>query len=1127
MVECVMVILTSIRRFDYGYDKRRLQTVTDELGRVTTYAYDLLDRLLTLQLPDPDLGGPLTAPVYAYQYDILGRKKKETDPLGRVTEYEYDEVHNLLNVEQTDYNGITVVAVNQWVYDFGHRLTSVTDPLGRTTSFQYNALDNLIQTTQPDPDGAGPLAQPIWMWAYDVLSRQSYAIDPLGARADFAYQNVWRTVVATPPDPLSGSPGSYDTTTVMNGAGQATSYTDELGRETTYTYNAYGWLTGVILPDPDGPSNPLASPFSSITYNNVGNIASTTDHAHRTADYFYDARHRLIEVREVDPDGGGPLGQPSTFYAYDAASQLTSVTDPRGKVTSYEYDNLGRLKKVSEADPDDGGPLARPETFYAYDAASRLISVTDALAHTTSYQYNALDDLILMVLPDPDGVGPLASPEWEYTYDAASQLLSATDPLNHTTTYGYDNLGRMILATDPLSGQTAYNYDAVGNLKILTDPVGNDTLWNYDKRYRLTSEMNELGKTRYFEYDPVGNLTERTDRNGRVIEFTYDNLDRVTQEQWLGTGARTLTFVYDAYARLNSAGDVSATYRYAYDVVGQVALETQEIAGLAALAYEHTYDISGNLLTTSARLGVTVSPGDPPSISGGTYDFKNEFTYDNLNRLTKLTQQSQSGGNVVAEKRVDFAYNAVGQFTDIDRYQNLTGTQLVAHTDFGYDNLGRLTQIAHSKGANNLGTFNYTWDAASRITQIIDDYVGTSWDETHVYSYDNTDQLTSANHSVQSDEAYDFDANGNRDGSQTHLGATNSSTVIANNRVSTDGVYNYTYDDEGNLTKRTKISDGSYTDYTWDHRNRLIQVVSKTSAHVVTSQVDLEYNYLNRLIKEVIDADGAGSGPALDRYFSWVGDQIALQWDENASTSAIELTHRYLWGPMVDQLFTDEEVTSLTSAGTNRWALTNHLGSVTDLVTYDPGIDATTNIKHRGFDGFGNITFDSAPSVKEQFGFQGVMFEIVIGWGNHRERWYDSVAGEWRAQDPITFGGGDMNLDRMVGNHPTYATDPTGLIDPDLLDHANYDKFSPYRRQWGPFNSGRGQRTSSLTEEEERILLDLFQLSLDVAGIFEPTPFCDITSALISLGRRQFGDAIVNGISMIPYAGDTSNSPLN
>ena len=42
---------------------------------------------------------------------------------------------------------------------------------------------------------------------------------------------------------------------------------------------------------------------------------------------------------------------------------------------------------------------------------------------------------------------------------------------------------------------------------------------------------------------------------------------------------------------------------------------------------------------------------------------------------------------------------------------------------------------------------------------------------------------------------------------------------------------------------------------------------------------------------------------------------------------------------------------------------------------------------------------------------------------------YDATIGRFISQDPIGFEGGDKNLYRMVGNHPTYATDPSGLAE--------------------------------------------------------------------------------------------------
>ena len=44
-----------------------------------------------------------------------------------------------------------------------------------------------------------------------------------------------------------------------------------------------------------------------------------------------------------------------------------------------------------------------------------------------------------------------------------------------------------------------------------------------------------------------------------------------------------------------------------------------------------------------------------------------------------------------------------------------------------------------------------------------------------------------------------------------------------------DGTYTYTYDSEGNRTSRTNIATGALTSYTWDARNRLVEVTNKTA----------------------------------------------------------------------------------------------------------------------------------------------------------------------------------------------------------------------------------------------------------------------------------------------------------
>ena len=54
------------------------------------------------------------------------------------------------------------------------------------------------------------------------------------------------------------------------------------------------------------------------------------------------------------------------------------------------------------------------------------------------------------------------------------------------------------------------------------------------------------------------------------------------------------------------------------------------------------------------------------------------------------------------------------------------------------------------------------------------------------------------------------------------------------------------------------------------------------------------------------------------------------------------------------------------------------------------------------------------------------------------------------------------------------------------------------------------------------LVMDLTQMGLDVAGIFDPTPISDGANTLISLGRGDWLGAGLSAISIIPYVGDAA-----
>lgn len=54
------------------------------------------------------------------------------------------------------------------------------------------------------------------------------------------------------------------------------------------------------------------------------------------------------------------------------------------------------------------------------------------------------------------------------------------------------------------------------------------------------------------------------------------------------------------------------------------------------------------------------------------------------------------------------------------------------------------------------------------------------------------------------------------------------------------------------------------------------------------------------------------------------------------------------------------------------------------------------------------------------------------------------------------------------------------------------------------------------------LALDITQMGLDIAGIFDPTPISDGASGVISLFRGDFLGAGISALSMIPYVGDAA-----
>ncbi|MFN0020614.1 MAG: RHS repeat domain-containing protein [Pirellulaceae bacterium] len=469
---------------------------------------------------------------------------------------------------------------------------------------------------------------------------------------------------------------------------------------------------------------------------------------------------------------------------------------------------------------------------------------------------------------------------------------------------------------------------------------------------------------------------------------------------------------------MTEASDPDGELQFVYDYIGRITSETQIVDGLTPhIVLATKYDAASNRTELAATLGSNA-------------DFKNTYLYDNDNRMTRVTQQSNSG-NTLATKRVDFSYNALSQFDTISRYQNTGGTNVVATTTFTYDTLNRLSTLNHDQGGTTLNHYTYGYDRMDRLNSISSTAEGSE-----TFTYDKTSQLTGADHSTQSDETYTFDANGNR--------TMSGYTTTTNNLTTSDGTYNYTYDDEGNRTRKTNISTGAYEQYTWDYRNRLTNVTSKTAGGTVTKTVDEHYDILNRWTRRHTDPDGPGATAARDNFFAYDGIEPIYQFDGPADTDLID---RYLWGPAVDQILVDEQVTSLGSAGNIIHPLMDHLGTGRDLADQNESTYTTTITNHRTYNGFGLLTSESNSSVDCDPSYTGKITDSDTNLQPNLYRSYDAVLGQWPSEDPIIFHAGDPNIRRSVTNSPMQWKDPLGLVgacifSKDYVQKMYHDKDS-------------------------------------------------------------------------------------
>ena len=191
-----------------------------------------------------------------------------------------------------------------------------------------------------------------------------------------------------------------------------------------------------------------------------------------------------------------------------------------------------------------------------------------------------------------------------------------------------------------------------------------------------------------------------------------------------------------------------------------------------------------------------------------------------------------------------------------------------------YDPASQVTNILHQLTATNsqINRADYVYNSVGNRTSVTDRQ------DAQAFGYDTLDRLTSASHPLlATPQAFAYDAVGNR--------TTGGSVVNAGNQLTADANYGYVYDDNGNLTRKTFLATGNYSQYTYDAENRLIKVedfVAGNPTPAFTSTY--RYDGLGRRIEKVANGQ--------TKRYIYDGEDILLEYD---GTNALQA--RYTHGP--------------------------------------------------------------------------------------------------------------------------------------------------------------------------------------------------------------------------------------
>lgn len=351
-----------------------------------------------------------------------------------------------------------------------------------------------------------------------------------------------------------------------------------------------------------------------------------------------------------DPD----IGERIDLHSYTGESVFTS------------FDKLG-----------DKGDDVNFE-YYKFDQMGRML---EEGSYSTQVDYPLLETMANSGFWDDEGAVPYST--WSYNRDKQNKITNLHGRLSSskhqqgntsvTTTYKYDQEGSILkiiqLVNRPIGADVTqsvgYTYYANGNLKTITYPNKQVVQYSYDNhgRIKTVGTPQNPGAYAVYHYNPQGEIIEVRYNQVKCIENRFFNIEGrlvkrilkkgdkvlysveldygmdqssdaymmgnivgVVEKGALIRGTRSWQYTYDDQYRLSGvverSGRRNATYRYGYDLNGNIIQFQSPESGVRNFAYQQGKNIRKGVKAENGLITNFSTNGSELSID---YNFRTEM----------------------------------------------------------------------------------------------------------------------------------------------------------------------------------------------------------------------------------------------------------------------------------------------------------------------------------------------------------------------------------------------------------------------------------------------------------------------------------------------------------------------